>query len=154
MTSDVIQTDVIQTVVRPAQEADWPAIAALLGELELDHPLLRCEQFYVAAAGERIAGVAHLEACDGAVAYMSSVGVRRSDQRQGIARALLGDILARARCDVYLYTRIPDFFRRFGFVPTDPPPVIPSREIYDCEACGGRAGCCCMVRRASVSSVE
>lgn len=138
---------------RPAQEGDFPSIAAILSELELGHPSIRPELFLVAVRGGEIAGVANVEDC-GAAIYLSAVGVRSASQGSGVARAMIEGIIGFAKKGIYVYTRIPKFFERFGFVPTDAPACIPPREIYDCDACGGLHECLCMVRKPDAPTIS
>ncbi|MFH0799584.1 MAG: GNAT family N-acetyltransferase [Pseudomonadota bacterium] len=133
--------------VRPAQEEDFASIEDLLQGLEIGHPSFSARDFQVASVDGEIAAVANLKDC-GACFYLGAVGVAERQQGRGVARKFLDEILAAADRDVYLYTRIPEFFGRFGFGVARAPAAIPPREIYGCEACDGAAACVCMVRRA------
>ena len=132
--------------LRTAQEADFPAIALVLEELELGHPAIRLELFHLGLSGGEIVAVANVMDC-GPSLYMSAVGVRKSSQGGGVARSFLGRLLSGLPKEVYVYTRIPEFFGRFGFEESAAPGEIPPRSIYDCASCGGLNECLCMVRR-------
>lgn len=131
--------------IRRVTDADFPAVDEIMAELNLGHPSISKEDFWVALDGGGILGVANILDC-GECHYVSAVGVRRKYQKRGVARALLDEILPRLKKDAYLYTKIPDFFRRFGFAETKAPETIPPREIYSCGKCCDESICLCMMR--------
>lgn len=137
-------------IFRKATEPDFPAIGEILDELDIGHPSLVYGDFWIAADGGKLKGVANVKRCGGYF-YLSAVGVRSSNQREGVARKLLNIILPKINKPVCLYTKIPDFFRRFGFIEADPPKEIPPREIYDCGKHCNPAICVCMTRSINAS---
>jgi N-acetylglutamate synthase-like GNAT family acetyltransferase len=133
--------------VRPAVQDDHAAVLALLRDLELDYPARDLARFHVAERGGEIVGVAELKASDG-IGLLSCVGVREDLQGQGIGREIVARVLVGVGIDVYLYTLVPGFFAKLGFVDDPAPPQrLPPRRIHGCEACDP-AACRCMVRRA------
>jgi len=139
--------------LRTAQEADFPAIDLILSELELGHASIKMELFHVGISGNGIVAVANVMDC-GPSLYMSAVGVKKSSQGGGVARSFLGRLLSGLPKEVYVYTRIPDFFKRFGFKESAAPGEIPPRSIYDCASCGGINECLCMVRRPYAAAIS
>ncbi len=134
--------------IRMARASDEEAISRLLEELELMRQSLSMSGFWVAEEEGEIAGIAHVEEAGDAV-FLSSVGVKKDRQRHGIASLLLKEIFAASGRDVYLYTVIPDFFRRLGFSEVSEPQGLPDRGLFGCDACEpGR--CVCMMRPAGV----
>lgn len=131
--------------IRRARRRDEKAILAILSELDLAREGLKHDNFHVACIDGAIAGIAHLEEFDGGL-YLSAVGVMKDTQGKDVARALLSRMLSRTGTNVYLHTKIPDFFRKFGFEITKPPPHIPTIESFVCKRCSGAADCVCMVR--------
>ena len=131
--------------VRTTTAIDAPHVERLLRELDLDHPQLVMDNFWIAEEGGEVAGIAHLERFGGSF-YLSAVGVDEGHRGEGTARTLLERIIAEAHGPIYLYTIIPDFFRKFGFVPADPAPEIPPRSIYDCRQDCDPTKCRSMVR--------
>lgn len=131
--------------VRPAQTGDFPAIDGVLDAMELGHPSMRMSDFWVAEVDGDLAGIANVADC-GASLYVSGVGVLPTYQGQGVAAELLSACLGSATKGTYLYTKIPEFFRRFRFDEAAAPPEIPPREIYDCATCGDVERCVCMMR--------
>lgn len=139
--------------IRPMCEAEYPVVERILHELELGHPSIPREAFWVAIDAGEIVGISNL-ATSGSSLYLSAVGVPKQHQGKEIATALLRELLKTARVPVFLYTQIPSFFARLGFVKTASPPEIPPREIYGCEACGGEKQCICMMRRPNASAIS
>ncbi len=131
--------------VRTAHAGDYPVIDEILDELELGHPSIRMGDFWVALVEGEIAGVANVADCGGSL-YLSAVGVLPQHRGAGVAAELLAAVFAHAMKGIYLYTAIPEFFRRFGFDEAAAPPEIPPREIYDCSDCERRESCVCMMR--------
>lgn len=138
---------------RKAAAPDFSAIREMLEELNLGHPSIVYEDFWVAIAGSEPVGVVNVKDC-GSACYINAVGVRPSYQRRGVARGLLNEILQGIQKPAWLYTKIPDFFRRFGFVEGKPPQEIPQRGIYNCDRCRDRSICVCMIRPANVSTIS
>lgn len=138
---------------RKAAAPDFQAIKEILDEFDFGHPSIRYEDFWAAFAGSEPVGVVNVKDC-GSVCYINAVGVRPSYQRRGVARGLLNEILQGIRKPACLYTKMPDFFRRFGFVDTKPPPEILACKFYDCEKCPDRSICVCMMRPANVSTIS
>ncbi len=112
----------IALALRPANNADWPAIEALLlaNGLPRDGARDHLHTFMVAVMGGEIVACAGAE-ISGDVALLRSVAVRPALQRQGIGRRLLEQLLHEAqRRDIarlYLLTATAeDYFARFGFI--------------------------------------
>jgi N-acetylglutamate synthase-like GNAT family acetyltransferase len=135
------------------REEEHPAVERILEDLELGHPSIPPDRFWVALDAGEIVGVSNL-ARYGSSLYLSAVGVPVRQRGRRVAIALLGQLLRDARMPVYLYTRIPKFFARLGFVPAPPSLEIPPRSIYGCEACGGAGECISMVRRPDAPGVS
>lgn len=139
--------------IRKAADGDWNEIRRVLDDLELGHPSLVCEGFWVAEADGAIIGVAHVED-RGACVYLSAVGVEEIFQGRGVASDLLRKINVGQTKDVYVYTLIPDFFRRHGFEFSEPHPDMPPRNIYDCGSTCRPSECRCMILRRDAAKVS
>ena len=135
---------VITLNIQPAQEKDKDEISKILEILDLYHPTKIPEKFWVAKSDGKVVGVACLNEYDDFF-FLSSVGVVSDYQRQDIARTMLKKILGNLNKDVYLYTIIPDFFKKFGFKIVKPPRNLPSKESLECENCLSD-NCVCMVK--------
>jgi N-acetylglutamate synthase-like GNAT family acetyltransferase len=132
--------------VRKARPKDKEACLAILKDHDLYYSALEFKGFWVADQDGRIAGCAQLEEYP-KFQYLGSVAVDLESTQRGIARRILDTILKDLKKDVYLYTIIPDFFKKFGFSVTEPMPDLPSKERYECFDCFPEK-CVCMVKRA------
>ena len=128
--------------IRPAKKEDSAQITEILRRLDLYHPSRIPDDFWVADENGTVVGVSCLTDY-GNFLFLSSVGVVEGRREKGIARAILEKILSRAEKDIYLYTIMPEFFRKFGFEITDAPKKIPSRNSLGCDSCH-TAKCVCM----------
>ena len=128
--------------IRAAQKKDAQKILAILKALDLYHPVKIPDDFFVAEINGEIAGVSCL-ADRGDFLFLSSVGVVPGHRQEGIARQMLQHILSGAKKDIYLYTIIPGFFKKFGFEIVKTPKFLPSREGLGCEDCR-LPNCVCM----------
>ncbi len=131
--------------VRKARSADHAGVLGLLRALDLVYPSMDLSCFWVAEAGGLLAGVAELKRGE-TFALLSCVGVREDLQGRGIGRELVERITSRVSSPVFLYTVVPDFFRKAGFRDaTHLPPGLPQRSVYGCSGCTP-ALCRCLVR--------
>ena len=131
--------------IRRAEKADSDAIEGLLHDLELSHPSLSIDNFWVAAEQDDVIGCVHLEDFGNNV-YLGSLGVIREKRNQGVASLLIKEAASAFNKDIFIYTVIPGFFEAQSFVPAKAPRDIPARSIYNCNACNLNE-CICMVLR-------
>jgi len=127
--------------IRPAQDTDYPQVKKLLEELDLYYSGLEFKDFWVAEEKGKIVGTAQLEEFPDFL-FLGSVGIAADQQKHGIAKALLDTMLKNHKIDVYLYTIIPEFFKKFGFEPITPHSPfriphseLPTKERYECADC-------------------
>ena len=87
-------------------------------------------------------GALHLYGLD--LAEIRSLAVGRTAQRRGAGRGLVEALLTEAATHrvgrVFLFTRIPDYFARMGFVSV-PHQSLPEKTLKDCLKCP-RFNCC------------
>lgn len=107
--------------IRPACDADWPAISALLqaSRLPLAGAREHLAHFLVAVDGERCLGVAGLEP-HGQAALLRSVATAEAARGQGLATRLVSRLIEQASHTgittlVLLTTTAEDYFPRHGF---------------------------------------
>lgn len=131
--------------IRRANKGDFSGIGRILHGLDLDHPGLAMDNFWVAVDGGSVIGVAHFEGC-GEISYLSAVGVESRRQGEGVGTHLVRGVLRDVKGAVYIYTTVPGFFRRLGFEESSPHPAVPSKEIYNCRDGCDVEKCVCMVR--------
>ncbi len=135
--------------IRKASEKDTKEILKTLKELDLFYPAQELNNFWVADKEGKIAGVVKLEEFDDFF-FLGSLGIKKKYQNQGIADSLLKEILKTANKNFYLYTTIPEFFKKFGFRVISPLPTLPSRDAFECEYCSPEK-CVTMVRHPNAS---
>ena len=136
--------------IRLARKSDDQAILELLKQLDLYYAGLELKDFWVAESNGQVIGTAQLEVFPD-FCFLSSVGVKASEQKHGIGQAILTKLFnsCQEKKPVYLYTIIPNFFARFGFKPTTTLPAqIPTKERYECHECHPEK-CVTMVRHAA-----
>lgn len=121
--------------IKQANKKDNEQILEILKKLDLYYSDLSLNNFWVAEKDKKIIGCVQLREYDDFL-FLGSLGVSEQDQKHGIARALMDEILSKAPKNIYLYTIIPEFFKKFGFKTTKELPAnLPSRNQYECEAC-------------------
>jgi amino-acid N-acetyltransferase len=108
--------------LRRAREADLDEVKALLGanELPLDGVDEAFSNFIIAEGGPSIVGTAGLEIY-GRYALLRSAAVAKKWQGYGVGRALIGEMISRARSrnidSIFLLTTTAEnYFPSFGFV--------------------------------------
>ncbi len=131
--------------IRRALPSDHAEIETLMHALELSYPSMDLSCFWVAESAGGIVGAAELKNLT-ACSLLSCVGVRPELQGAGVGTAVVEEVVKHAHHDVYLYTRVPGFFRKVGFTDARTLPAdLPPRSIYGCEGCDPRL-CFCLVR--------
>ena len=132
--------------IRKARDADKPQVIRILKDTDIYYSALKFEDFWVAEEEGEILGCAQLEEYP-AFYYLGSLGVAVEHEGKGIARMLLNPLLKRLKKDTYIYTIIPEFFKKFDFVVAPPLPDLPSKDRYECADCHPER-CVTMVRHA------
>jgi len=132
--------------IRRAEEKDRNDIAGILREADEDTAEMSFNNFLVAEIGETLAGCVKLDDYSGFM-FLSSLAVRPAHQGRGIAKKLMQSVLKETGKDIYIYTVIPDFFSKFGFVIAPPRDDLPEKNSMECSRCYPER-CVCMVRAA------
>jgi N-acetylglutamate synthase-like GNAT family acetyltransferase len=131
--------------LRRAEVRDHPRIRELLDQLELSYPAMDLASFWVGEIAGKLDAIAELKdfrTCS----LLSCVGVEESLQGSGIGKALVEEVIRHARYDIYLYTLVPGFFKKAGFVEAVTlPPDLPPRSWYGCVGCDP-SRCICLMR--------
>lgn len=130
--------------IRPARRSELKAIKKILDDLDLSYPTLAMEGFWAAQREGRIIGTLQLAEYKD-FTFLGSLAVVREEQNKGVAKELLKRVLKDRPKNIYLYTIIPGFFKKFGFKITPPLPDLPSKNRYQCEYCHSEK-CVCMVK--------
>jgi len=120
--------------VRKATEKDNPQILKLLKEIDLYYDGLKLKNFWVVEKEGKIIGTVQLEEI-GDFVFLGSLGVDPEEQRKGIAERMLNIATKDIKKPIYLYTIIPEFFKKHGFQIVPPISGLPSKARYQCEFC-------------------
>ena len=104
-------------LLRPATEADFPEIKALIKRVRINPTRLDWRRFTVAVSGDDLIGCAQLKPVPGGLTELASLAVQTSHRHQGIARALIEHLLLDAPRPVYLTCRsaLGELYVKFGF---------------------------------------
>ncbi len=104
--------------LRPATEADFPEIRALIRRVRINPTGLDWHRFTVAINGSgQMIACAQLKPVPGGLTELASLAVRSAYRQQGIARALIEHLLADAPRPIYLTCRssLGKMYEKFGF---------------------------------------
>jgi len=118
----------------PANKNQFPEILKILKDLDLyyqDHDL---SNFWTANDGSIIVGLVKMnDYMD--FAFLGSLGVAINSRNRGIARQILTKMFDVYKKDIYIYTVIPDFFEKFGFMKISTPNNLPPKDNFECKDC-------------------
>lgn len=130
---------------RRAKEEDKKELLEIIKELDLSYPGQDILSFWVLLDKKNIVSIASLEDFKD-FAFISSVGTIPSMQNKGFSKILLSKIMETIKKDIYLYTIIPDFFKKLGFAVIEKDRELPSKKTFLCKECEPDK-CACMVKR-------
>lgn len=105
-------------LLRPATNGDFSEIKALIQQVRINPTKLDWHRFTVAVDGsDRMIACAQLKPVPGGLTELASLAVRPAYRHQGIARALIENLLAEAPRPVYLTCRssLGELYEKFGF---------------------------------------
>lgn len=140
-------------LTRKAILPDAPSIFRLIQQYTADGTLLPrslqeiCENvrdFIVVEEHGRVIATAALHIYGIGLAEVRSVAVDKRAQGKNAGRSLVEGMIAEAQVHeiekVFLFTRVPDFFSKLGFV-TVPHHTLPEKVHKDCLNCSRRHNC-------------
>ncbi len=140
-------------LTRKAKLPDAPAIFRLISQYTTDGTLLPrslqeiCENvrdFTVVEHRGRVIACAALHIYGLGLAEVRSVVVDKKIQGRDAGRKLVAGLIDESReheiARVFLFTRVPDFFSKLGFV-TVPHHTLPEKVMKDCLNCSRRDHC-------------
>lgn len=113
--------------LRKAQKSDLPFIKAYVEKFKLDDENMRFAQFIVAEEGEKLVGFGRIKPYQTCF-ELGGLGVLAPYRRQGIGATIVQKLIQDFPSpDIWITTDLPEYFRRFGFKPTEEAP----QEIKD-----------------------
>lgn len=103
--------------LRPATEAEFPEIKALIRQVHINPTGLDWLHFTVADSGSGMIGCAQLKPVPGGLTELASLAVKPADRHQGVARALIEHLLVNSPRPLYLTCRsgLGVLYAKFGF---------------------------------------
>jgi N-acetylglutamate synthase-like GNAT family acetyltransferase len=115
--------------LRPATQADQPVITHIVRAAHINPTGLAWQRFLVADEDGHIVAVGQVKPHLDGSRELALIATLPEKQGQGLARMVIGALLARERRELYLMCRAPlvRFYERFGFhraIPTELPPVF------------------------------
>ncbi len=131
--------------IRKAKEEDNKEIYKLLEEVDEQTSEMTFDDFWVGDMEGKIVGTAKLEEFDDFF-FLSSLSVKSEFQGKGVAKAMMEHLLKGTKKDIYIYTVLPEFFKKFNFKAVSAPSKLPSKSNFECERCYPEK-CVCMVRK-------
>ena len=120
--------------IRQADKNDAEKIINILKELDLYYPALTPDNFWLAEQGKEIVGTVQLKEYKNFL-FLGSLATVKQQRKKGVATILLNEVIKSAQKNIYLYTIIPEFFKRFGFETISPLDNLPPKDKYECEYC-------------------
>lgn len=119
--------------LRRAQADDHAAITAIIRRAGINPTGLHWARFIIAESGGRVVGTGQIKPHGDGSRELASIAVVPERQGEGIARVIIGALLAGAPPPVYLTcaNHLEGFYRRFGFRTLGRPEMPPSlRRIH------------------------
>lgn len=105
-------------ILRPATEQDFPAIRQLIRQVRINPTALDWRRFVAAVDGSaEMRGCGQLKPHGKEIVELASIAVAPSARNQGIARAIIEHLIAKAPRPLYLTCRsgLRPFYEKWGF---------------------------------------
>ena len=105
-------------ILRPATEADFPAIRELIHRVRINPMSLDWRRFVVAVdAADRLLGCGQLKPHGRDIVELASIAVHPGHRGRGLARAIIERLLVDSPRPLYLICRAPlgSFYEKWGF---------------------------------------
>jgi len=103
--------------LRPATEADFPVIKALIRQVRINPTRLDWRHFTLAASEDSMIGCIQLKPVPRDLTELASLAVKPAYRHQGVARALINHVLVDSPRPLYLTCRsgLGTMYANFGF---------------------------------------
>ncbi|MFH1761002.1 MAG: GNAT family N-acetyltransferase [bacterium] len=135
------------TTIRQAGQDDLATITTLLNYFGFSYDSKSYDEFYLAEDNSSPIGIIQYEAYPDFY-FLSSLGVIKQNQGHNIGSQLINKVVNKNDKNIYLFTIIPEFFKKFGFshIPNPPSHVLNLKNPKECVECQPDK-CVCMVKR-------
>ncbi|MCX5751323.1 MAG: GNAT family N-acetyltransferase [Candidatus Saganbacteria bacterium] len=131
--------------LRKAEEKDKKILLKLLTEeFDFYYDGMPLKDFYLINQENETVGTIQLEEHPDYY-FLTSLGVKESYRKQGIASFAMNEVLKGKNKSIYLETLIPNFFKQFGFKVVPCPSFLLPKDPIRCEDCFPDK-CVCMVK--------
>lgn len=120
-------------LLKTPDKKEFKQICDYIREFELDDRELKQEQFVAAYRNNELVGFGRLRDRSDCT-ELCSLGVVTPHRRKGIGKALVKELIKRAKAELFLVCIIPDFFAPFGFKETSNYPLSIQEKIDYCTA--------------------
>lgn len=117
--------------IYPAQETELIDIKRLAKKLDLDLEDIEHGQFITAKRGDKIIGFGRLRRYPECT-EIATVGVVEEEQKEGIGRILVSELIKLGPSELYVTCVIPDFFKKFGFQMVKQYPAVLQKKVDFC----------------------
>ncbi|VAW31256.1 hypothetical protein MNBD_CHLOROFLEXI01-3926 [hydrothermal vent metagenome] len=120
-------------IYRPAQASDIAAIKSLIQAAKINPMGLKWQHFIVAvAADDTLVGCGQIKPHRGGSRELASIAVQTGWRRQGIAAAIIQQLLANEQQPVWLtcMNKLVPFYEQFGFVEVENGRLMPRYFRY------------------------
>ena len=116
-------------------EQNIPEVEKILKALDLEIRNQSFKDFFLAFNNNELIGISRLKEYD-SYYFLDSFGIKKKFQNQKFGKKFIIDLLASCTKPVYLYTIVPEFFKKCNFKIADNiPNDLPVKDNYFCESC-------------------
>ena len=133
--------------IKKAKQEDIEKILPYLGKYTLDCENIVEEQFVIATVDENLAGFGRIKRYK-SLCELSSIGVIEEYRTKGVGKKIIQYLITRFPAnEIWLVTKIPEYFRKFGFYESKTPPdeIIKKSERVCSSVFRSTEGMCFMV---------
>ncbi len=120
--------------LKKASLEEMQLIISLIDEFNLDDEKISKDQFIVAKKDGELIGFGRLKPYK-KIFELSSVGVIEKHRRKGVGRLIINKLIENCpHTDIWITTKIQDYFKRIGFKKCHTPPIeILTKQNYLCR---------------------
>ncbi|KAF0133850.1 MAG: hypothetical protein FD145_1060 [Candidatus Saganbacteria bacterium] len=129
----------------PADKTDNKKILKILKDIDLFYSGHDMAGFWVAEKDRNIVGIVQVKNFKDYI-FLSSLGVPAAEMNKGYGEFILSEIFKKFKNDIYIYTTIPDFFKKFGFLEISSLDFLPAKNAFECDDCHPEK-CVAMVKK-------
>lgn len=112
-----------EITLRQADNSDLEKILSYLEAYNLDGENVSSEQFIIAEINSKLAGFGRIKPYE-SIHELASIGVIKEYRNQGVGSKIVNYIIEKfPENTVWLTTKSPNYFKKFGFIESNNPPI-------------------------------